>query len=251
VPSDRGLRFGGVADLYERARPSYPAELVDDVANLLPGPRVVEVGAGTGKATRLLVQHSLRMTCLEPDPAMAVVLRSIVPSAAVVESTFEAWQPTEEPFDGLVSAQAWHWTDEQRWDRAASVLRPGGLIAVWWNVEIWGTSSVERAIEAAYIANGLDPAEGPIWTHVRDKNWPENEFSVHPRFEYLGMRAYPAPYRYTSKDFSDYLDTSSHHRVLDDEVRARLSAAIRSAVDGHGGEILVNRRTHLYIGRRH
>ena len=262
MPSHRGLRFGGVADLYERARPSYPAALIAEVVSLLPGPRVVEVGAGTGKATRLLAGHGLNLTCLEPDAAMVAVLRSMIvpaaapdsrfaPSVAVVESTFEAWQPPSEPFDGLVSAQAWHWTDERRWDRAAGVLRPGGLLALWWNVEIWGTSDVERAVEAAYLASGVSPEESPIWTRVRDKDWPENEFSVHPEFEYLGMRAFPAPHRYKSGDFTDYLDTSSHHRMLDEAVRARLAAGIRSAIDAHGGEISVNRRTHLYIGRRH
>jgi hypothetical protein len=193
------------------------------------------------------------MTCLEPDAGMAAVLRSIIagtPSVTVVETTFEKWGRPADPFDGLVSAQAWHWTDVQRWDRAAGALRSGGLLALWWNVEIWGTGDVERAIEAAYVASGIDPLSSPIWTRVRAKDWPENEFSTHPEFDYLGMRAYPAPHRYTSRDFTDYLDTSSHHRALDDEVRARLSAGIRSAIDQHGGEISVNRRTHLYIGRR-
>lgn len=252
MPSDRGLRFGTAAELYERARPSYPAALVDDVVAALPGRRVVEVGAGTGKATALLLGHDLDLVCLEPDPAMAALLRTRTGDVApVVGVTFEDWDGPAEPLDGIVAAQSWHWTAEDRWDRAASLLRPGGLLALWWNVELWGSGELMREMASVYRAHSIDAQRTPLWNgNGEAEDWPENEFAAHPGFEYGGMRSYPAIQSYRAADFADYLDTTSHHRILEDERRASVSAEIRAMIDARGGELTVNRHTRLYTGRR-
>jgi SAM-dependent methyltransferase len=114
----RARSFGAVAARYDTYRPRYPDELIDEVVRILPGRRVLEVGAGTGIATTALLARGLAMTCVEPDPGMAAVLSAKLAgrSGARVEvATFEDWstaRPAGAPgFDGLVSAQAWHWTD--------------------------------------------------------------------------------------------------------------------------------------------
>ena len=109
----RGLTFGSVADRYERYRPTYPTALIDDVVALLPGQRLVEIGAGTGKATRLWAARDLDITAVEPDAAMAAVLArqcADQPRVRIVVASFESWQP-DGRYDGLVAAQSWHWTD--------------------------------------------------------------------------------------------------------------------------------------------
>src|SRR5690606_1374277 len=120
----RSLSFGAIADQYDRHRPDYPLQLVDDVVALLPGRQIVEIGAGTGKATALFAARGLAITAVEPDPAMANVLRSRQSNVRIEHGALESWTP-DRPFDGLISAQAWHWTDPQtRWQRAASALGP-------------------------------------------------------------------------------------------------------------------------------
>jgi len=119
------LVFGDVAELYDRSRPSYPDALIDDViaaAPLREGGRALEVGAGTGKATRLFARRGVPVLAIEPSPGMAAVARRNLASFAdveIIESDFERWDPAGERFALLYSAQAWHWIDsEVRFARA-------------------------------------------------------------------------------------------------------------------------------------
>src|SRR4051812_6761262 len=87
----RALRFGGVAEAYERFRPGYPVEIVDVVTTYASQPirTALEIGAGTGKATRLFAQPGVMVTASEPDPAMLDELRKQVPNAETVQTAFE------------------------------------------------------------------------------------------------------------------------------------------------------------------
>jgi len=125
---EQRLAFGKVAELYDRARPSYPAKTIDalfELAQLQPGAEVLEVGAGTGKATRLLADRGVAVTALEPDPAMAAVARrkcAGYQNVEIEQTTFEAWQPRER-VQAVVAVQAWHWIDPKvRCERAAAAL---------------------------------------------------------------------------------------------------------------------------------
>ena len=113
----RARSFGAVAQLYDKARPGYPAELFAQLGGLLAGSRVLEVGAGTGKATAGLTALGLEVTCLEPDPYMAAVLadRTVADGSQVrIEvATLDSFLAAA-TYDGLFSAQAWHWTDPAR-----------------------------------------------------------------------------------------------------------------------------------------
>src|SRR5664279_1465584 len=104
----RARSFGAVARAYDRARPSYPEALVDDVVAagaLLPGTAVVEVGAGTGKATVLFAVRALQLVCVEPDAAMATVLRENARSLTnvdIVMTPFEDFHP-DRTFDAVIA----------------------------------------------------------------------------------------------------------------------------------------------------
>ncbi|MGH3917188.1 MAG: class I SAM-dependent methyltransferase [Pseudonocardiaceae bacterium] len=124
----RADSFGTDAEQYDRARPSYPAELVDD----LVGPdvrRVLDVGCGTGIAARLFAARGCAVFGVEPDARMAAVARRHGIDLAV--TSFEAWDPPPEPFDLVLFAQSWHWVDPAiSAVKAGGVLRPGGRLAL-------------------------------------------------------------------------------------------------------------------------
>ncbi|MEO6859550.1 MAG: class I SAM-dependent methyltransferase [Solirubrobacteraceae bacterium] len=152
------LAFGQVAELYDRARPSYPAEvmqgLVQNMALQAGGP-ILEVGAGTGKATVQLAARGLRVIGLEPDQEMASVARrkcAGLERVSIVESDFEHW-PIEESFPALISAQAWHWIDPGlRHRKAAEAVSTGGTLAALWMFPAWERCALREAFSRAYEA---------------------------------------------------------------------------------------------------
>ncbi|MFJ1539436.1 class I SAM-dependent methyltransferase [Micromonospora chalcea] len=105
--------FGTVADLYERVRPGYPPEIAASILAYHGGTpaSVVEVGAGTGKGTDVLVRIGAPLTCVEPDARMAARLTERFPDARVEVTTFERWASSAGGVDVLACAMAWHWLD--------------------------------------------------------------------------------------------------------------------------------------------
>ena len=129
----RARSFGGVADAYERARPEYPREAA---AWITAGAHaVLDLGAGTGKLTRVLVALGLDVVAVEPSERMAIFLREAVPAAQVHAGAAEAIPLPGASVDAVVAGQAFHWFDPVRaLPEIARVLHPGGRIGLVWNV---------------------------------------------------------------------------------------------------------------------
>ena len=124
--------FGADAGRYDRARPTYPADLVDRIVAASPGRDVLDVGCGTGICARQFAAAGCRVLGVDPDPRMAELARNGGTETQV--ATFEDWDPGGRTFDAVIAAQAWHWVDPAAGAaKAAAVLRPGGRLAVFWN----------------------------------------------------------------------------------------------------------------------
>jgi ubiquinone/menaquinone biosynthesis C-methylase UbiE len=133
APVDRARSFGTVAEAYDRGRPAYPA---DAVAWLAGGDArvVLELGAGTGKLTRELVDQGHAVFATDPDEAMLAVLRERVPEVSAKVATAEEIPANDRSVDVVVVAQAFHWFDhEAALPEIARVLKPGGHVALVWN----------------------------------------------------------------------------------------------------------------------
>ena len=118
--------FEEVPELYDRARPLYPEQILDDLAALarLPeGARIVEIGCGTGQATLPLAQRGYAVTCVELGERLAAYTRrklDAFPEVKLVNESFETWMPREVGFDAVVAFTAFHWIDpELRYEKSA------------------------------------------------------------------------------------------------------------------------------------
>ena len=178
--SGRGLSFGARAEAYERFRPGYPVELVDLVMRYAGRPvrTALEIGAGTGKATRLFAQRGITVTAAEPDGAMLAELRKHVPAnVTTVHAAFEDLRQGERY--GLVyAAAALHWTNpDGRWPRMAALLEPGGVFASFGGRADLADPAVAEAVRAAR-APSLDSDEVPSpdgTSPGHDMQWPGTE----------------------------------------------------------------------------
>jgi SAM-dependent methyltransferase len=125
--------FGVDAARYDRTRPHYPVALVDRIVAASPGRELLDVGAGTGISSRQFQAAGCFVLGVEPDERMAEFARQT--GVDVEVSTFESWSPAGRTFDAVVAGMAWHWVDPVAGAaQAARVLRPGGRLAVFWNV---------------------------------------------------------------------------------------------------------------------
>jgi len=250
VTREQRTVFGEVAELYERTRPGYPDGLFDAVlefGDLHPGDRALEVGAGTGKATRGFIARGLDVLALEPAPGMAEVLRQSYPS--VIEMTFEDWTVEPGAFALLYAAQAWHWVEDHpaAYARAADALRDGGTIALFWNLPREFDGALGADIQGVYRA--LAPTLEPLTTQ-----WPLDEtlaeIDASDRFGIATKVTVPWTQPYSRAEYVELMGTHSNHRMLDDATRAQIQAAVGAVIERHGGVVAVTYDTAVYLARK-
>lgn len=159
------------AQHYAAARPSYPSELFDTLdellAHKLAGARVVDVAAGTGISSRQLAERGAEVIAVELSAAMLGQLAATSPSVRAVQASGHALPVADHSVDLVTYAQAWHWmSPEQALAEVRRVLRPGGVLALWWNQTDrshgWALAQAERiaaAVPAWAGESGIEAAQ--------------------------------------------------------------------------------------------
>jgi SAM-dependent methyltransferase len=222
--TERALSFGAVAERYERFRFGYPAAVADVVLGHADGPvrTALEVGAGTGKATRLFAARGVAVTATDPDGAMLAELRRQVPGDVVtVESPFEAL-PTDRTYDLVFAAAALHWTRaERRWDRMAGLLRPGGVVASFGGEIRLADPALEDAVRAAREpVLPVDDVPSPDGTPPDSAmQWPGTEMLASPWFEAVRQHVVERRPTLTAHDYVGHLSTVSAYLQLPEPAR--------------------------------
>ena len=245
----RALSFGGIAAQYDRARPSYPPALIDRLMEWSPH-QVLDVGCGTGRASVQMMARGCDVLGVEPDASMAQIARSH--RVTVEPGTFEAWDPRQRMFDLVMSGQAWHWVQpEAGTAKAASVLRLGGHLAVFWN-RGRHDADTGAALDAVYARIAPSIAEPPA-TDLRPPMEVHDErhaLKHSDRFWDLKAEEFTWETTYDRAAWLDLIATHSDHVTLPSAVRAELLAAIGDVIDSRGGTIPYYYSTLLLVATR-
>ncbi len=248
--------FGSVAEQYDRARPSYPAEIFDDLADLAglePGARVVEVGPGTGKATVELVRRGYDVTCVELSPDLAEVARRNAPGAEIVVTEFENWEPATAGFDAIVATAAYHWiAPEQRYAKPVALLEPGGALAVVHGRHVLPADgdSLWAEVQEDYDAVVPHPDNGPPPPPEEIPDEWGDEFRASGVFEQVEERRHLQALVYTADEYVDVLGTFSDNLALPPEQREELFRRIHARIAGRpGGTVTKHYLLTLTVGR--
>ncbi|MGQ0842657.1 MAG: class I SAM-dependent methyltransferase [Sporichthyaceae bacterium] len=245
----RSRSFGAIAELYDLRRPGYPDTLFDTVLNLASGRRVLDVGAGTGRASLALARRGASVLAVEPDAAMAEVLCRRAPTVQVQVAAFEDCDVPPATFDLVVAAQSWHWVDHDRGARvAADALCEGGHLCLWWNRPNVLVGPVWNAMEAVYryLAPELRPVVLGHPAQVAGDDVPPA-----PGFGPWSYAHWDWTQNYAAAEFAELLDTHSDHAVLPPIQRELLLEAVARTVDDvGGGAVTYPYRTFLAYARR-
>jgi SAM-dependent methyltransferase len=243
-----------VPELYDRARPRYPAQIFDDlveIAELTQGARIVEIGCGTGQATLPLAERGLQITCIELGEQLAGVARrklASFPTVEIINSSFESWQPRRTDFDAVVAFTSFHWISPHlRYKKSASLLRPSGALAVVETQHVLPAdgdlffAQVQEDYEAVVPDDDKTKVGAPPQPHtVGDLR---DEMGSGGVFGNVVVRRYLWDVVYTADEYIAVLDTYSGHRALNDETRQRLYERIHLRAEARpGGKV---RKTYL------
>jgi ubiquinone/menaquinone biosynthesis C-methylase UbiE len=212
--------FGGVAEAYERGRPTYPADAVRWMIGDQPS-SVLELGAGTGKLTRVLVSLGHDVHATDPDPAMLAILEEQVPGTPVAVASAEDIPLADRSVDAVIAAQAFHWFDLDRaLPEIARVLRPGGRLCLVWNQRNEKIPWVRRLGALIGTQEQLrDPAQALIFSEL---------------FGFVEEREFSHWQTVDRKTIQDLVVSRSNVAVLDAEGRAAKLAEVLAFYDDYG-----------------
>ena len=261
VRADDGLGFDNVPEIYDRVRPAYPPELFATLFAYLGRDhdlRAVEIGPGTGKATRPLLEHGFAVTAVEPGRQLAAFLRKKLggefPRLDVVVAKFEDAELEAGAFDLVLAATSFHWLNkETRFQRCHDLLREGGTLAVV------HTNQIESTADGGFFA-----AVQPVYDRHQHNDppyaLPTEDDLVPPDhdgliasalFRDVTLHKYRWDQRYTSREYADLMRSYSGTQAMEPPQQEALIGDVCALIDSEfGGAITRPLVMTLSLGRR-
>ncbi|HZQ28056.1 MAG TPA: class I SAM-dependent methyltransferase [Acidimicrobiales bacterium] len=224
IPEPARVGFGAGADAYAKGRPSYPADAVAYVVErcgIGPGTTVLDLAAGTGIFTSLLVPSGARLVAVEPVESM----RAKITGAEVLDGTAEAIPLPDQSVDAVTVAQAFHWfRHDEALAEIARVLRPGGTLAMLWNRRDESVPWVDRMSEIIHWrAHQISMYDRTDWPAV---------ISASGHFGPVEHRAFSWEHLVDRATLAERVRSVSYIAAMDEAERAPLVAEVVALTDG-------------------
>jgi SAM-dependent methyltransferase len=249
--------FNEIATLYDKVRPDYPDALFADIceaAHLTPGDPMLDVGCGSGQATLGFARRGLAVTALDPGADLLILARRRLDGVAAVafaENTFEAASFPPGSFKLIASAQAWHWiAPDISYAKAASLLAPGGTLAVFGNVPNGVAPPLDLKLAEIYRVELGAPFGPPPELWYTPGGALPLLIAGSGHFGPALHKSYAWSQSHTARSFVDFLRTRTDHRRLSGPVLRKLLTAISEAIAAAGNLAELRFETHLHLAHR-
>lgn len=223
-----GLSFGTAAAAYAEHRPDYAEAAVRWALDTAPGPRVLDLGAGTGKLTAALLALGTDVTAVEPDPSMLAELRRLLPSVRALAGRAESIPLPDASVDAVLAGQALHWFDMAvAGPEIARVLAPGGVLAGLWNVY---DDRVEWVTGFDRVSAGSSGVTLRSW-HAEEADAHLAGIDLPGLFGPVERTEFPHAQRRTTDSLLATIATHSELLVMPDDARADLLGRVRAYLE--------------------
>ena len=247
VNNGHGTSFDTAAAQYDRWRPLYAAALFRDVfsaAGVGPSRRALEIGAGTGQATRPVLETGCDVTALEPGRNMACFLEEkfkSAPNFRVICETFEDFSEEDDTYDLIFAATAFHWIPEEiGYRKVFQLLKSGGVFARFANHPCIHPEQRDLfdSIQALYARYLGRSSKGP---QIFSAAQAEAIAAIADKYGFVQTyaRLYQSTHTFTGADYVGLLGTYSDHLALEEQQRAAFFSAMEETICAHGDRLIL------------
>lgn len=244
--------FNEAANIYG-VRPSYPEEIVEEIISLSEiskTGRILEVGVGTGQITLPFAKRGYEMVGLELGPALAEQARKNLqnyPNVKIITTAFEEWQ-SEEKFDLLLSAQAFHWIETKTGlVKATKFLHDAGTLALVWTLD---ESLTAFQKESTPLYDKFIPPQPNRPTPNEGYERYKRALKESSAFGEVAVREVKWSQTYSKEDYLKLQNTYSNHLAVDEVTRAAFHQELSKLIDEHGGSVVRLYKTVLLFAKR-
>ncbi|MGE0174763.1 MAG: class I SAM-dependent methyltransferase [Oligoflexales bacterium] len=221
--------YQSAADAYERGRPEYPREAVGFLLERLlfkTGQTIVDIGAGTGKLTKLLRLSGANVVAVEPVEAMRKKFSAVLPEIEILDGRSEAIPLPDGCVDGAIVATAFHWFDGRKsLAEIHRILKPSGMLGLIWNVRDESSDSVAK------LTSIIDPFEGNT-PRYRNMEW-KKVFQETKLFSSLELKQFYHAHSGTHDMVVDRVASISFIAALPEKQRQLVLEEVRSLLESH------------------
>lgn len=250
------LKFNEDVENYDKVRPSYPAELFGDIiaySGINENSNILEIGIGTGQATRPFLELGCSVTAVELGSNLAEYSKakfSDFNNLHIINGDFIKTDLPNGYYDLVFCATAFHWLPaEEAYNKIKNILKPGGTIALFWNHPFPNREDDEVNMASKRIYDKYRPANKPI-TEFSEKDLEKYENAIKNfNFSNIESKLYKRTRTLSTDEYISLLNTYSDHRALPADIKAAFEKEMKNAVNALGGSINIYDTIDLYLAR--